>query len=386
VVLLGPQDASDEASYVTYANNLSHGFYSGRGTEVDLWFGPGLPLLLTPLAAVDAPIELMRALGALILTSAVLVFYVALRQTVSRRAALFGAAALATYWPVLPMLPTLHSEIPALLASSAFLLVMTLDLKQPRRLTLLGAGACLALLAVTRVIFGWVLLVVVLVSVVSFFALRSREVGRLALTAALALVFASPWLLYTYDVTGKPFYWASSGGMSLYWMSSPQEGDRGDWHSSAEVFSEPGLEPHRALFRRLEGLNQVQLDSELRTQAIRNIRHHPGQYVENLAANISRLWFSTPFSYTPQKLSTTFYILPNAFLLAALALAVLVFARLRVRPSGTTSFAIVLTAGFCVQAMLSAYTRMLIPLLPLVLWFIVQAAVRSCDGAVGANR
>jgi len=35
-----------------------------------------------------------------------------------------------------------------------------------------------------------------------------RSVGFLGLGfAALALILASPWLLYTYEVTGKPFYW-----------------------------------------------------------------------------------------------------------------------------------------------------------------------------------
>ena len=177
VVLLGPHSTSDEGDYVTYAENLTHGWYSGRGADIDLWFGPGLPLLLAPLAVVDAPIELMRLLGALLLTVAVLLFYVVLRLTVAPSAALLGALGLGLYWPLLPLLPTLHSEIPALLAVATFMLVMTLDLGQPRMLTLFGASACLAFLAVTRVVFGWVLLVVLVVGVVGFVVFRSLQIN-----------------------------------------------------------------------------------------------------------------------------------------------------------------------------------------------------------------
>ena len=38
----------------------------------DLWFGPGLPLALTPLAALDAPIEVFRLSGPVFLFGAML--------------------------------------------------------------------------------------------------------------------------------------------------------------------------------------------------------------------------------------------------------------------------------------------------------------------------
>lgn len=367
----------DEPNYVAYAERLTHGSYSGRGADVDLWFGPGLPLLLTPLAAVDAPIVLMRALGALLLVTGVGLFYVLLRKTVSPRTAFLGTVALGLYWPLLTLLPWLHSEIPALLAVVLFMLAVTADLTRPRVWTLVGAAASLAYLAVTRVVFGWVLVVMLVLALIVFLAGRSSEGKRLAVISAFALVLSSPWLVYTYEVTGKPFYWATSGGLSLYWMSSPYPGEYGDWHSVDEVFSNPGLAEHRAFFEGLSGLNQVDFDDEVRAEAVRQIRRHPQEYVENIAANVSRLWFSTPFSYTPQKLSTTFYIVPSAFLLVGLLAGSIVVARSRPRPPGSIVFAITLVAGIGVQALLAGYTRMLFPLLPIMLWFVVQGAVRS---------
>ena len=46
----------------------------------DLWFGPGLPALLTPLVAVDAPLSLLRLTSALVLFAAVLLMYVLARE------------------------------------------------------------------------------------------------------------------------------------------------------------------------------------------------------------------------------------------------------------------------------------------------------------------
>ena len=374
IALFGAHTPSDEVSYLTFAENLSHRFYSGRGPDINLWFPPGLPLLLTPFVAVNAPIELMRLLGAAWLFVAVVLFYVLLRLTVSPRVALVGAIALGLYWPTFVLLPTLHSEPPAIALVVGFMLAFTLDLRRPRPLTLFAASASLAALAVTRAVFGWVLLATLVLALAIFLVRRSRACKRFAVATAIALALTSPWLLYTYEVTGKPFYWASSGGLSLYWMSSPYPGDLGDWHSVEDVRREADLAPHRPFFDRLNGLNQVEFDEQVKAEALRLIRQHPQAYVENVAANMSRLWFSTPYSYTPQTLSTNFYILPNAFLLVGLVASAAIIARSRRRRPEFIPFTLVLAAGIGITVLVAAVSRYLVPFVPLVLWLIVQAA------------
>ena len=147
ITFLSPHPDSDEGAYVQFAENLSEGFYSPRGADLDLWFGPGLPLLLAPFAAVDAPLWAMRLVGPLALSFAVTLFYVLLRMTVTPRAALIGALALGLYWPAFRLLPTLHSELPAMAYVIAFMIFFTLDLRRPRATTLLAAAASLAFLA-----------------------------------------------------------------------------------------------------------------------------------------------------------------------------------------------------------------------------------------------
>jgi 4-amino-4-deoxy-L-arabinose transferase-like glycosyltransferase len=375
VALFAPHTTgSDEVAYLKLAENLSHGFYSGRGPDINLWYPPGLPLLLTPFVAMSAPIELMRLLGAAWLFVAVVLFYLLLRLTVSPRVALVGAIALGLYWPMFTLLPVLTSEPPALAFLVGFMFAFTLDLRRPRHLTLFAASSSLAALALTRAVFGWVLLATLGLALAMFLVRRSGACKRLAVATAIALALTSPWLLYTYEVTGKPFYWASSGGLSLYWMSSPYPGDLGDWHSPEEVRSEKDLAPHRPFFDRLEGLNQVESDEQLKAEALRLIRQHPLVFVENVAANTSRLWFGTPYSYTPQKLSTTFYTLPNAFLLVGLVVSAAIIARSRRRLPESVPFILFLAGGLGIMVPLFALPRYLIPLVPLVLWLIVQAA------------
>ena len=371
IVLFVAQIPGDEVSYLRFAENLSHGFYSGRGPDINLWYPPGLPLLLTPFVAMNAPIELMRLLGAAWLFLAVVLFYVLLRLTVSPRMALVGAIALGLYWPTFPLLPTLHSEPPAIALVVGFMLAFTLDLRRPRPMTLFAASASLAALAVTRAVFGWVLLATLVLALAIFLVRRSGACKRFAVATAIALALTSPWLLYTYEVTGKPFYWATSGGFALYWMSSPYPGDLGDWLLSADA---KDLAPHRPFLDRLNGLNQVEFDEQARAEALRLIRQHPQKYVENVAASMSRLWFSTPFSYTPQKLSTTFYILPNAFLLVGLVASAAIIARSRRRRPEFIPFTLVIVAGIGITVLVCSLTRYLVPLVPLMLWLIVQAA------------
>ncbi len=61
----------------------------------------------------------------------------------------------------------------------------------------------------------------------------------------MALIWCVPYLLMTYSLTGKPFYWGSSGGLSLYWMSTPYDTEMGDWFSKIDVKERPELFHHR---------------------------------------------------------------------------------------------------------------------------------------------
>ena len=81
------------------------------------------------------------------------------------------------------------------------------------------------------------------------------------------------------------------------------------------------LKNHGAFIQSLEPYSNVQRDSLFKQKAFTNIKEYPLKYLQNTAASTLRLFFNYPFSYTQQKPSSYFYILPNMFLIVFLSFA-----------------------------------------------------------------
>jgi len=138
----------------------------------------------------------------------------------------------------------------------------------------IAVAALLAYLALTKVIFGYVLVVAAAVSIIWLVTLRGQEARRSLVICLLALVFCTPYLFYTYKLTGKVFYWSNAGGMQLYWMSSPYPGDLGDWKSSADVVANPLLAVnHAAFFEEVSNMDSIKADDTFKAAALSNIQH-----------------------------------------------------------------------------------------------------------------
>lgn len=395
-----PAHPDDEASYVTLAERLTHGAYvtgdedallDADPTSPDLWFGPGLPAVLAPLVALDAPMGVLRATGPVLLLAAVLLFYVLARDRWGPRVGLGAAYALGLYPPFWALLPNLHSEPLAILFLVAGMLGLGRYVDGGGAASFaLGAGS-LAGLALTRVAYGWVLTLVLAALALWWLVARSRSAARAAPVVAVALLLCVPWLAYTYAQTDRILQWGNSGSLSLYWMASPYEGDLGDWRQADDVFDDPALAPHRPFFRSLAGLPLAEQNAELEREALRNIAGHPERYAENLVANLSRLLFNTPYSEEPPKANDAFYALPNSLVVGALALSLLVLVpRRRELPPEALPFVLLGSAGLALHVAVATYPRMLMPLVPIVVWFAVlsllAAGVFGRDEWVGAPR
>jgi len=172
-------------------------------------------------------------------------------------------------------------------------------------------------------------------------------------------------------VSGKFFYWGSSGGMSLYWMSTSYSADElGSWFSADDVNVFPQLAPHREFFAQINGLSELARDDAYKRKAIENISHDPKIFVVNWAANIGRLVFQYPFSLINQKLSTYFYLLPNMFLVVAFIFGLYpAFIRRRAIPFEITALLLFGAITFGGASLLSAFNRQFHPVVPvLILW------------------
>jgi 4-amino-4-deoxy-L-arabinose transferase-like glycosyltransferase len=382
-----PERPDDEASYVALAQRLTDGFYvTGEDNAIldadpaspDLWFGPGLPAVLAPLVAVDASLSILRLTSVVLLFGAILLFYVLARDRWGLRAGLVAAYALGLYVPFLGLLSNLHSEVLAVFCVVVGMFGLARWIGRGGIAWLALGSAGLAGLALTRVAYGWVLTVSLLVLLAWWLLSRSRGAGRAAAALALSLALCLPWLAYTHAKTDRLFVWGNSGSLSLYWMASPHEGDLGDWHQAHLVFTDPALRPHREFFESLRGLELAEQNAEIEREALRNIADHPDEYAENVVANVSRMLFNSPYSRTPQQTNDVFYALPNAILLgAALLCMVILVPRRRSLPPETGVFAILGSTAFVLHALVSAYPRMLAPIVPLVVWLTVLAFVEA---------
>lgn len=381
----------DETRYLGFADNLTHGFYSPPN-EIRLWSSPGYPLLLAPFRAVGFGPGALRLLNAALLFAAVWCFFRFLRNHFPDRAAALGACALGLYFPVWKFLPSLMTEVLALCLVCLLLWAWSEILRRERLswAWLAAAGIAFAWLSLTRPIFGYVLFACLAAYLVCAVLTRMRSARRLLLAHLIAALLCLPWLAYTYSRTGKLFYWATSGGISFYWMTGSGAGEFfGDWQGPNEVKDTEELAPHREFFKQLSLMNEVQRDDALKARARENLAAHPSVYLRNLAANLSRIFFSSPYTHTEQKLSTLFYALPNSFLLALVTVALVrLVCRARAglpalsnvegtalsKVEGTALYPYLLFAGagFAGTALLSAYPRMLFPFVPIMLFLIVR--------------
>jgi hypothetical protein len=396
VSVLKPHPAgTDEAAYIGYAKNLTHGRYAQPHTlnpSAFLWHGPGLPAFLAPLVALHAPLGLMRVLaGPVLMFAALCVFQQLARPYVSERAALAATYGLALYLPFLTVVGDIYVEPLATLCLTLAVFFMVRSYRGGRR-DHLWAGIALAALALCRVEYGYVLLAALLLSGAWLLARRSAAARHSTIAAAVALVLCVPWLGYTYSLTSKPFYWGNSGGDSLYWMSAP--GNLGDWHSGNEVFRVPQLASFRPLFTELGHLAPVAQDDRLRQVALRNLRNHPLHYLANIGRNIGRLLVNAPYSFaagkwrfslTREKQGALTYAVPNVILLGLLAIALVVGIRRRERLGPEIlPIAVLIALGFAVHVPVAAYARFVIPLVPATAWLVLATLSRCWTSSPSA--
>jgi 4-amino-4-deoxy-L-arabinose transferase-like glycosyltransferase len=382
-----PDRPDDEASYVALAERLVDGTYvTGNENAIldadpaspDLWFGPGLPALLAPLVAVGAPLSVLRLTSVFVLFAAALVMYVLVRERWGPRVGLVAAYALGLYLPFLNLLSNLHSEVLAVLFVVVAMLGLARYVERGSAVWLVAGSVGLAGLALTRVAYGWVLTVAAVLLAVWWLVGRKPRTARALGVVALALVLCLPWLAYTYAKTDRLLVWGNSGSLSLYWMTSPHAGDLGDWHQAHLVFSDPDLRPHRAFFETLRGLDLPEQNTRIEREALRNIADHPASYAANVAANVSRMLFNWPYSRTPFQRNDLFFVLSNLVLLGAVVFSLLVLVpRWRRLPPEAGVFALLAGTAFGLHALVSAYPRMLAPIVPLLVWLTVLAAVEA---------
>jgi len=390
VVNKWPSLYGDEIRYVDFAHNMIHGFYSPPMPHINLWNGPGYPLVLLPFIAFKIPVLYITLLNALYQYLAIVFLYKAIKLVANAKIALIASLLLAIYPNALAVLPILYTEAFTSLLVSSLIYTITLSYSKGKIKYGLFAGFLLGYLTLTKVIFGYVLVIGLVVCLIALLFKSNRANLLLSLKILLvAFAVTMPYLAYTWHLTGKAFYWGDSGGMSLYWMSTPYDHEYGDWklpnlsnnqypelYKSAETVAIL-KKNHSKEINAILKHNEVEQDALFKQAAIKNIKKHPGKFAQNYYYNWSRMLFNFPYSYSYQDGAIVGNIIRGSLILwAAVIGGVLTFINRRRLIFPVKFMLLITTIYLTLSGALSAYPRQLDIIVPVLLF---------CLGFVAAN-
>lgn len=368
----------DEWRYIYYADNLLHGYFSPRD-RVFLWNGPGYPLLLAAFVKLGWA-DGARYANALWHAAALAYAWLILSPRMRPRWALGGVAMLGLYMPAYEHLPMAQTEVFCFFLTTAWI---EHSLRAPQSaLHRVIASALLALLCLTKVVFGVVLMVFLSLLLVFWLCRREDRIERAYLQqAALALALCLPYLAYTYDLTGRPLYWSSAGPQSFYWLSSPYADESGDWYHHGWVYRNPTLRAHhKAIMDETGGLARdpsLSFEEQLFNmstpeaadvflrEGVRNVREHPRKFFENWCANMLRMFLDVPTSVRDTRFWNSYSRAHLPLLAWTAFVALCVWRRRRWLPRPWWPLGLFLVLSLSVYSFSAATARFLISLVPL---------------------
>lgn len=385
----------DEWRYLYYANNLLHGYFSPHDRVV-IWNGPGYPALLMPFVKADW-LDGARYLNAFLHAGMMAYAWWILRSVLPRPWALGAVVVLSFYGPLNEHLPLLYTEV-----VTSFLLVAWIfhALRAPERpMHLVAAVFYFAFLAMVKVAFGSALAVFLIIMLVVWWRGRSRIALAYLKHGALAMALCLPYLVYTYQLTGRPFFWSSAMPDNFYWLTTPDPEEWGDWYHQGWVYQNPMLRAHHAyVVDRTTGLardpNLPWMDQIFNTgtlesgkiymaEGMRNIREHPLKYARNWCGNIVRLFLDVPVSVrgTPFWNDYSRWNLP--FLIWAAFVGAIAWKRRTWLPSGWSPIFLMLAVLLAEYSIITVVARFSVPIVPvgwLAGWLLLGRALRSGAG------
>ncbi len=370
----------DEGGYMFFASNLLKGYYSPPPPDINLWWGPGYPLFLAPFLASGLPQICITLMNAIFSYLSIVLLFKAMVEFIDFKKALFFSLFWAFCYSTYKNIPKILSEPIAIFLVSLLVLLIVYAFSRKDKKYIYLAGIILGYLALTKVIFGYVLLCLLIGSLGCWVLNRKgQNYKKATLITAIAFAVTLPYLVYTYNLTGKLFYWGNSGGMSLYWITTPFENEYGDWNSETFDGNKIGgddpartsnlKENHQDNIQQVQQYRGAEKDGMYKKIAKENIKSHPVKFAKNLVSNISRLMFGFPYSYTYQHpLFKIWYfaILYGMMVLSAI-LTILNWRKIDFPVRFLFIMAVIYFAG---TSMLAVYNRMFLVIVPVFLFWI----------------
>ena len=394
---------SDGIRYWDTASDILDGFQKKSILESYLLLnGPFYPLILAFLKGIGFSVKASIYLNAFFLYVGFTFFYKTLYQYIS-----FKKSLLATYILVFidPFLfywtAKLYSEPLTILLVCVLIFYLNSFFKSNSKKYLLLSAFIFCLMALTRVIFAYVALSIVILGLAGWFIFKSSLFNKLLKFSSLSLFFCIPYLIFTYSVTKKVFYFSGNGGLLLYWTSSPYPSDMGEWHTlpinhdhfAARYSKFSGLDSlylrkvndviinqinsnHKDFAESLKDKDILEYDQALKDKAILNIISYPISFIKNWILNTGRLLVGIPHAiYNKPPFSPHFNLIntiKSSFLLFLLIVSLFLSLRNNwIERQLLTSTILILIIYLGGQSLLAVQSqRFLLPVYPLIIFII----------------
>jgi len=308
IAILFPTNGTtgDEGLYLKLGHRLLNGFFSPNRPNIDLGNGPGYPIILMPFLALNLPLLFITILNAVLYYLSIVFLFKTLKSLVSLKLSFLISIFWAFYINMYEYIPIIYTEVLTvfLITMIGYTLVKAFESKSNKKY-IFFTGFLIGYLALTKPIFGYVIMVGLPVSIVMYLIKRSSQNYKKSfLILIIAFTITVPFLIYTYSLTNKAFYWGSSGGNNLYWMSSPDHLEYGSWVEYPVIDKEsrmPGskellIQNHKKDFKVFD-FTTLPRDSAVKAIAIENIKSHPKKFLLNCFCNMGRMLFNFPYSY-----------------------------------------------------------------------------------------
>jgi hypothetical protein len=370
----------DEGGYVFFANNLLKGYFSPPAPDINLWWGPGYPIILMPFIGFRLPLIFIPLMNAAFQYLSIVFLFKASSQLANFRKAFVVSLLWALCYSAYTYIPLILTEpfTAFLISLLVFELVRVFNPIVKRKIYL--AGMIIGYLALTKIIFGYVIPIILTGSIFLWLLNRkAQNYRKTVLIMLVAFITTLPYLAYTYNLTGKVFYFGNSGGMSLYWMSTPYENEYGDWNNESFTDNQADAgNPER--MSKLKSNHQKDIDQVFKFKgiekdeaykkiAIQNIKSHPMKYVKNIFSNISRSFFGFPqtYSYQTPLLKVWYFAILFSLILFCLSFTLFNWKRIIYPVRFLLVFIFVYFAG---SSLISIDNRQFVIIVPAILFWI----------------
>ena len=326
ILIFGANElVSDRLRYWIFSENLSNGYYFDP--EFALWNGPGYPLYIAFLRIFGLGWKFIVFTNAILLFLTVIIFERIVSKFIKNP---FFIVYLFAFWePVLlyQYLPHMMTEVFVIFLISLFVFLQLSEIKH-RNIFL---GAVLSLIILTKAIFFYVTVTLIIIT----FLLKKFREKRYYKALILSIIFCTPYLIYSYSLSNKYFYFSNAGGSSFYWMSEPNPIFRGDWNGapgynqkneniSSEAYNDYLNKFSWPIDKNFDDLNWIEKDEVLKKKAINNILNNKLKYFKNWINNLGRLFFGYPFTFHTPNWQHILITFKQSFLITALFFILLI--------------------------------------------------------------